>query len=69
MCLERNRLMRIRSRIRHSGTPGQRLAQIKRWITTAEAMDRFQFDWAKIKRWDVPLASLGLQDGPDISWP
>jgi hypothetical protein len=43
--------------------------QIKRWITTAEAMDRFQFDWAKIKRWDVPLASLGLQDGPDISWP
>ena len=43
--------------------------QIKRWITTAEAMDRFQFDWAKIKRWDVPLASLGLPDGPDISWP
>src|SRR5689334_4072846 len=33
--------------------------QIKRWITTAEAMERFQFDWAKIKRWDVPLASLG----------
>jgi hypothetical protein len=43
--------------------------QVKRWITTAEAMDRFQFDWAKIKRWDVPLASLGLPDGPDISWP
>lgn len=43
--------------------------QIKRWITTAEAMDRFQFDWAKIKRWNVPLASLGLPDGPDISWP
>ena len=43
--------------------------QIKRWITTAEAMDRFQFDWAKIKRWDVPLASLGLPDGPDINWP
>lgn len=43
--------------------------QVKRWITTAQAMDRFQFDWAKIKRWDVPLASLGLADGPDISWP
>jgi hypothetical protein len=43
--------------------------QVKRWITTAEAMDRFQFDWARIKRWDVPLASLGLQDGPYISWP
>ena len=43
--------------------------QIKRWITTPEAMDRFQFDWAKIKRWNVPLASLGLPDGPDISWP
>jgi hypothetical protein len=43
--------------------------QVKRWITTAEAMDRFQFDWAKIKRWDVPLAGLGLPDGPDISWP
>jgi hypothetical protein len=43
--------------------------QIKRWITTAEAMDRFQFDWARIERWDVPLASLGLPDGPDISWP
>ncbi len=43
--------------------------QVKRWITTAEAMDRFQFGWAKIKRWDVPLASLGLADGPDISWP
>ena len=53
-------------------TPRRTLArpmQIKRWITTAEAMDRFQFDWAKIKRWDVPLASLGLPDGPDISWP
>ena len=24
---------------------------------------------SKIKRWDVPLASLGLPDGPDISWP
>jgi hypothetical protein len=43
--------------------------QVKRWITTAATMDRFQFDWAKIKRWNVPLASLGLQDGPDISWP
>jgi hypothetical protein len=31
-------------------------------------MDRFQFDWAKIKRWDVPLTGLGLPDGPDISW-
>jgi hypothetical protein len=43
--------------------------QVKRWITTPAAMDRFQFDWAKIKRWNVPLASLGLPDGPDISWP
>jgi hypothetical protein len=45
------------------------MAPRRDWITTAEAMDRFQFDWAKIKRWDVPLASLGLPDGPDISWP
>ncbi len=43
--------------------------QIKRWITSAAAMDRFQFDWAKIKRWNVPLAKLGLPDGPEISWP
>jgi hypothetical protein len=43
--------------------------QIKRWITSAATMDRFQFDWGKIKRWDVPLAKLGLPDGPDISWP
>jgi hypothetical protein len=32
-------------------------------------MDRFPFDWAKIKGWDVPLASLGLPGGPDIGWP
>jgi hypothetical protein len=43
--------------------------QIKRWITSAATMDRFQFDWGKIKRWNVPLAKLGLPDGPDISWP
>ena len=43
--------------------------QIKRWITSPAAMDRFQFDWAKIKRWDVALADLALPDGPDITWP
>ena len=43
--------------------------QIKRWITSPAAMDRFQFDWAKIKRWNVPLAKLALADGPEISWP
>jgi len=32
-------------------------------------MDRFQVDWGKIKRWDVPLAGLGPRDGPDNSWP
>jgi hypothetical protein len=32
-------------------------------------MDRFQSDWAKIKRWDVPPASPGLPPGPDIGWP
>jgi hypothetical protein len=52
---------------------------LRRWIpdppvmarlfTPGGVMDRFQFDWAKIKRWNVPLASLGLPDGPDISWP
>jgi hypothetical protein len=43
--------------------------QVKRWITSATAMERFQFDWAKIKHWDVALADLALPDGPDVSWP
>jgi hypothetical protein len=43
--------------------------QVKRWITDEETMDRFQFDWDKIKSWDVALADLDLPDGPDISWP
>ena len=42
---------------------------IKRWITSAAAMDRFQLDWGKINHWNVPLADLGWPDGPDISWP
>jgi hypothetical protein len=42
---------------------------IKRWINSATAMDRFQFDWGKINHWNVPLADLGWPDGPDISWP
>ena len=42
---------------------------LRRLIPTQQVMDRFQFDWAKIKRWDVPLAGLGLPDGPNISWP
>jgi hypothetical protein len=42
---------------------------IKRWITSEEAMERFQFDWDKIKDWNVPLDDLDLPDGPDISWP
>jgi hypothetical protein len=43
--------------------------QIRRWITSAAAMDRYQFDWEKIKHWDVPLAGLDLPDGPHIGWP
>jgi len=42
---------------------------IKRWISSAAAMDRFQFDWGKINHWNVPLADLGWPDGPDINWP
>jgi hypothetical protein len=42
---------------------------IKRWITSEEAMQRYQFDWDKIKDWDVSLDDLDLPDGPDISWP
>jgi hypothetical protein len=30
---------------------------------------RPDFDWAKINRWNVPLADLGWPDGPGISWP
>jgi hypothetical protein len=43
--------------------------QIERWITSPAAMDRFQFDWAKINHWNVPLEDVGLPDGPDISYP
>ncbi len=41
--------------------------RVKRWITSPAAMDRFKFDWAKIKRWNVPLTKLALADGPEIS--
>ena len=43
--------------------------QVKRWITSAAAMERYQFDWAKIKHWNVTLGDLDLADGPHISWP
>jgi hypothetical protein len=43
--------------------------QVKRWITDEETMERFQFDWDKIKSWNVALDDLALPDGPDISWP
>jgi hypothetical protein len=42
---------------------------VKRWITSPEAMARFQFDWAKINHWNGRIADLGMLDGPDISWP
>lgn len=43
--------------------------QIKRWVTSAAAMDRYEFDWARIKHRDVPLADLDPPDGPLICWP
>lgn len=43
--------------------------QVKRWITSAGAMERFQFDWGKINHLNSALANLGLPDGPHISWP
>jgi hypothetical protein len=43
--------------------------QVKRWVTSAAAMERYQFDWAKIKHWNVALGDLDLPDGPPISWP
>ncbi len=44
-------------------------AQVKRWITSPAAMTRYQLDWGRISHWTVPLADIGLPDGPDISWP
>ena len=43
--------------------------QVKRWVTSAAAMERYQFDWAKIRHWNVALTDLDLPDGPHISWP
>ena len=54
-------------RVQQYGDPNVYL--IERWVTSAAAMDRFQFDWGKINHWNVPLADLGWPDGPDITWP
>jgi len=42
---------------------------VKRWITSPDAMDRFQFDWGKINHWNIPLSAVGYPDGPNINWP
>ena len=42
--------------------------QVKRWITSPAAMDRYHFNWNTIHVYNIPSAGLLYPDGPEISW-
>lgn len=43
--------------------------QTKRWITSPDVMNRYNFNWDKIQVWNVPLNAITYPDGPNIENP
>jgi hypothetical protein len=48
---------------------GQFPHQTKRWITSPDVMNRYNFDWNKITVFNTPLDAIKYPDGPDIENP
>ena len=42
---------------------------VKRWITSPAVMDHYNFSWTQIHIWNVPLNTIGIPDGSNISNP
>lgn len=43
--------------------------QTKRWITSPDVMNRYNFNWDKIQVWNVSLNAITYPDGPNIENP